>query len=300
MSLIPECVRRGALGSATTSGKASARAALDECQRSPRLFAGPRGASARRCRVLRHTPVTAIAHGRDTDGRSASGAGLPSAESYMPTVRKVAKRLKRELPACVELDDLFQDGMVAVIALLARAGRQAGGMLFEAYVAQRVLGAMLDGLRANDFAPRRVRRIMREARAAGHRLGHQLGRSPSELELATEIGLTITELQTVLRVAHETETQALDVFDCEEEGCEFLLEATWGQIDPSMALQRSETQRRVSEAFDRLPAVEQWVVEAYHLKGCTMREIGATIHVSEGRVSQLRSRAIARLRRAAE
>lgn len=219
-------------------------------------------------------------------------------ESYMPMVRRLAYRLKRELPGCVEFDDLFQDGMVGVVTAIARVGKQVRGMLIDAYVAQRVLGAMLDGLRANDVASRRVRRIDRMADAAAVRLCHRLGRRPTEGEVAAEIGMPVARYQAVGRDVHEAVPESLDERDATDGDRDDTVAEIEAALDPARIAQWREASRRVARAFERLNVAEQTVLTAYHRDGRSMREIGASMHVSVGRVSQLHSGAVRNLRQA--
>lgn len=230
----------------------------------------------------------------------ASGGAPRRVESYMPVVRRLAARLKRELPASVEFDDLFQDGMVGVATAIARIGKQVRGMLIDAYVTQRVLGAMLDGLRANDVASRRVRRIMRAVDEASHRLCHRLGRRPSEGELADELGMSIARLQEVRRDADLSVPEPMAPNGDSDVGDSAPALSVASRDDPYVMVHAREVCYRVMRAFERLPPAEQAVLTAYYQDGRSMREIGAAIRLSEGRVSQLHSHAVRCLRCAAE
>ena len=112
-------------------------------------------------------------------------------EQQTPLVAKIAHGLARRLPANIERADLMQDGLVGLIDAIVRWTRETTGAHFENYVAQRARGAMIDGLRAADAGPRKLRQDMRRVEVAIQRLGHELGRAPREGEVAQALGLPL-------------------------------------------------------------------------------------------------------------
>ena len=99
-------------------------------------------------------------------------------EAYAPLVKRIAFQLMSKLPASVDVDDLIQNGMMGLLDALGRYEHGLGAQ-FETYAAQRIRGAMLDGLRENDWLPRSLRRDMRRIESAIHSLEQQFGRQPS-------------------------------------------------------------------------------------------------------------------------
>ena len=111
-------------------------------------------------------------------------------ENYAPLVKRIAYQLMSRLPASVDVDDLIQNGMMGLLDALGRY-EQGLGAQFETYAVQRIRGAMLDGLRENDWLPRSLRRDMRRIEAAIHSLEQRNGRPPSETELAAALDLPV-------------------------------------------------------------------------------------------------------------
>jgi RNA polymerase sigma factor for flagellar operon FliA len=116
---------------------------------------------------------------------------------YMPLVRRIAYLLMARLPASVDVDDLIQNGLIGLLDALERYEEGLGAQ-FETYAVQRIRGAMLDGLRENDWMPRSVRREMRRVEEAIRTLEHERGRPPSEKELADALGLSLADYQKLL------------------------------------------------------------------------------------------------------
>ena len=128
---------------------------------------------------------------------------------FGPMVRRAASQLAARLPANVEVDDLVQAGMMGLFHAMSRY--EAGhGAQFETFALQRVRGAMLDELRGSDWMPRSVRRSQREIERALHRAEQKLGRSPSETEVARELGMSLEAYQQLLGDARGAQLLSLD------------------------------------------------------------------------------------------
>ena len=119
---------------------------------------------------------------------------------YSPLVKKLAHHMIAKLPASVEVDDLIQVGMMGLTEALARF-EPSQGVQFETFASQRIRGAMLDGLRENDWLPRSLRRDMRRIETAIHTLEQQKGRQPTEGELADSLSMPLGEYQKMLQEA---------------------------------------------------------------------------------------------------
>ena len=121
-------------------------------------------------------------------------------QRFAPLVRRIACHLMARLPASVQLDDLVQNGMLGLLDAIGRF--EAGmGAQFEVYAAQRVRGAMLDGLRENDWLPRSLRHNCRRIEVAIAQLEQENGRAPSEKELADALGMGLADYQKMLQDA---------------------------------------------------------------------------------------------------
>lgn len=217
---------------------------------------------------------------------------------HTPLVKAMAKSLLRKLPSSVELDDLMQDGFIGLLGAILQNTRDGAGGQFQKYVSLRVRGAMLDGLRQLDPGTREVRHSMRRVEHVIHQLGHSLGRPPSEAEVAAALAMPLGEYHRLLEQAHGYTLFSLDDF-VEEAAPEHFLDwcVTTGS-DPVAALERRLLQRKLLVAISDLSDREEEVMALLYVDGLTMREIGAHFGITEGRVSQIHTHAIATLRSA--
>jgi len=217
-------------------------------------------------------------------------------EKHTPLVKKIAARMAHGLSANVEYDDLVQDGMLGLMDAILRSTKAAAGAQFESYVAQRARGAMLDGLRAFDPAGRQIRRDMRQVERTIHSLGHLLGRAPLESEVAAALDLTLADYQHLLQEAHGYTLISLDDLTDEDNPQAYLELCASSHAAPLAALERESLRQALIAAITVLPAQEKFMLNLYYEEGLKMHEIGATMGLSESRVSQIHRQAIALLR----
>lgn len=228
-----------------------------------------------------------------------TAAGQPDREQlvqrFVPLVKRIAYHLLARLPANVQFDDLVQNGMLGLLDALDRF-EDGFGAQFETYATQRVRGAMLDGLRENDWLPRNLRRELRRIEGAIKTLEHTHGRAPSERELAETLGMTLAEYQKTLQDARGHQLVYFD--DFAGEGDEDFLERhfTDNDADPSNILEDKNVKAALVKAIDRLPEREKLMMALYYEQELNLREIGEVMGVTESRVCQLHTQAIARLR----
>ncbi|MBL8483886.1 MAG: sigma-70 family RNA polymerase sigma factor, partial [Rhodocyclaceae bacterium] len=121
-------------------------------------------------------------------------------KQYAPLVKRIAYHLMAKLPASVQVEDIVQNGMLGLLDAINRFEEGLGAQ-FETYAVQRIRGAMLDGLRENDWLPRSLRRDMRRIENAIHALEQSKGRPPSEAELAEALGMELGDYQKMLQDA---------------------------------------------------------------------------------------------------
>ena len=213
-------------------------------------------------------------------------------------VNALARSLLRKLPPNVELDDLLQDGYIGLLGTLIQATKRDNDRQYRHYLTQRIRGAMLDGLRVNDPGTRKIRRDMRGVERAIHRLSHQLGRAPLEVEVATELQIPLTEYQLLLQEADGYTLFSLDDFDDDDSRRDFLDWCANTNSDPLAALERRILQRTLLIAISDLSAREGEVMSMYYIHELTMKDVGAKLNLTEGRISQIHTQAIAKLRAA--
>ncbi|MCB1938542.1 MAG: RNA polymerase sigma factor FliA [Rhodocyclaceae bacterium] len=214
---------------------------------------------------------------------------------YAPLVKRIAYHLMAKLPASVMVDDIIQNGMIGLLDAIGRYEEGLGAQ-FETYAVQRIRGSMLDGLRENDWLPRSLRRDMRRIEAAIHDLEQQHGRAPTEKELAAAMDLPLATYQKMLQDARGHQ---LVYFEDYTDGNDddFLERHSVGEEgDPLEALLDQSMRDTLINAIDDLPEREKLVMGLYYEEDLNLREIGEVLGVSESRVCQLHSQAVARLR----
>jgi len=217
---------------------------------------------------------------------------------HAPLVRRLALQLAAKLPACVELDDLIQAGMIGLIEAVRRY-QVLPDAQFETYAILRIRGAMLDELRAQDWLPRSVRTKAKRIEDALQRLSQRLMRQPSEAEIAAELDLTVPQYQALLEDAHGVQILHAEDLQRRDEGgnaLEFLEGAAQENASPLAHLMSQDLRRAVIEALDQLPEREKLVLSLQFEQDLNQREIARVLDLTEGRVSQLRSQAVARIR----
>lgn len=214
---------------------------------------------------------------------------------YLPLVKRIAYHMMTRLPASVEVDDLIQAGLMGLMDAVDRFDDEQGAH-FETYATQRVRGAMLDELREADWVSRNVRRAGRQIENAIHALQQRHQRPPSEQEIAQEMGLEIQayfELLNDARGAHLVYYEDLHEVDGEDFLDRFADDGTHGPFD---VLASRHFKGALAQAVGILPDREKMLMGMYYEQEMNFKEIGAVLGVSESRVCQLHSQAIARLR----
>jgi RNA polymerase sigma factor for flagellar operon FliA len=214
---------------------------------------------------------------------------------YAPLVKRIAYHLMAKLPASVQVEDIIQNGMIGLLDAISRYEEGLGAQ-FETYAVQRIRGAMLDGLRENDWLPRSLRREMRRIETAIHSLEQQHGRQPTERELAETLGMTLADYQKMLQEARGYQLVYFEDFGDEDEDDYLERHIVGASGDPLDLLEDASMRKVLIKAIEDLPDREKMVMGLYYEEDLNLREIGEVLGVSESRVCQLHSQAIARLR----
>src|SRR5260370_16240229 len=215
---------------------------------------------------------------------------------HLPQVRLIARRIHERLPESVNLEDLISTGTLGLIAAIDRFDPDQNVKL-KTYAEYKIRGAILDSLRGLDWAPRQQRKRTKQIEAAISAVEQRLHRAPTEEEIAKELGLTIVEYHDWLVDSRGVNLGSLEASASEEDGRNLLKfvsddEEQW----PSRLLERSELQRLLAEAIEKMPRTERIVISLYYHEELTLREIAKIVSLHESRVSQLKSQAILRLR----
>ncbi len=242
--------------------------------------------------------------GLDTlaDGAEAFAYDEEEVRRHLPLVRQVVQRMLPRKPPEVPMDDLVSWGTLGLLDAFRKydSAREAS---FPTYAQYRIRGAILDFLRRCDWLPRSMRQKAHDLDAATARLEGQFGRSPANEELAREMNLSLDELaqiQTQLATGNVVTTAEMP-FGQGEESVN-LEEIFADTLAPGPAELLLEHQRIdiLTEAIESLPEKERFVVSLYYFDGLTMRELAEALGLTEGRISQLHSQAMRRLRGALE
>jgi len=209
---------------------------------------------------------------------------------YMPLVRMVADRLSLRLPRSVDHDDLMSAGVFGLFKSVEAFDPDKNAR-FETYCRLRVRGAMIDFLRQQDWIPREARNRGSRLHEAIAELKDDLGRDPTDLELARHLKMSLDTLRSALPELHFGSMVSFSEgseSDGGDERPDFLGE----QPEPSDILHKRETYEMVTR---ELTAVERRLVDAYYFKGLTLKDIGKKEGISESRVCQIHGRMLDRL-----
>jgi RNA polymerase sigma factor for flagellar operon FliA len=221
---------------------------------------------------------------------------------YAPLVRRLALQLVAKLPASVELDDLLHAGMMGLLDAIRRYQETAAAK-FETYAVTRIRGAMLDELRSQDWLPRSVRTKAKSIEQAIVALNHRLLRTPTETEIAQELDLSLSDYQTLLEEARGVQVihyedlarHQDDPGDALERAVGAGAEDQWAN-NPLQQLMSQGLRKALMAAIDTLPEREKLLLSLQFQEDLNQKEIAVVMEVTEGRVSQLRSQAVARIR----
>lgn len=217
---------------------------------------------------------------------------------YLPIVKYVAGKMMQTLPNSVDFNDLLGAGVVGLIGALERFDPSVG-VKFETFAVPRVRGAILDELRMLDWAPRSLRSKARKYEKAAEELERDLGRSASSRELAERMDMDVKEIGALLRDLTTATLLSLDTALEDEEGGRGglyeIIEDPLAQT-PLESIQREELKRILVEAINELPEQEKLVLALYYYEELTLKEIGQVLGITESRVSQIHTKAVATLR----
>jgi RNA polymerase sigma factor FliA len=212
-----------------------------------------------------------------------------------PLVKRIAHHMMASLPPSVEIDDVIQSGMMGLLDA-ARRYQLSEGAQFETYAVQRIRGAMLDGLRQCDWLPRGVRRNLRQVEKMISKLEQQNGRPPTEAQLAKALGMDLADYQTLLQEARGYQIVSYEDFSGDDEDSFLDRHALGHGGDPLEMLEERSVRESLVAGIEQLPEREKKVMGMYYEQELNLREIGEILGVSESRVCQIHTQAIARLR----
>lgn len=220
---------------------------------------------------------------------------------YMPLVRFVVSRLGIPSVGVLDQDDLVGFGCIGLINAVDRFD-PSRGIRFEAFATARIRGAVIDQLRAINWFPRSAVKRIRQIETAMAVLEQELGRSPTEHEVAAMLDMPLDRYRHILQEASTTIFSLdapLNIVPVEEDSisvAELLEDAR--TPGPAEQLEHNETLAALRQVIGQLPPREQALLALYYQQELTMKEISSIMRVSESRVCQLHMQAISRLRAA--
>ncbi len=215
---------------------------------------------------------------------------------YLALVKFNADRIGAKLPDEVDKDDLMSAGIFGLMDAIDSFDPERG-VKFETYCAPRIRGAILDELRAMDWVPRLVRSRANRLESATRSLEVELGRAPSNSELASRLQLSKPEFEKLIRDARAVSLVSLSrkyyETDSNRDICEIDVLHDNKSSDPEEDSDRKDIREVIHNNLSR---IEQLILVLYYYEEMTMKEIGRTLDLSESRVSQMHSTIISRLK----
>ena len=216
-------------------------------------------------------------------------------EHYLPIVKYTAERIYMKLPEKVEVDDLISAGIFGLMDAID-AFDPHRGVKFATYCTPRIRGAILDELRSMDWVPRLVRARAHQLGNATKTLEAHLGRLPTEREIADELEMNMDDFYRLQRDATAVGLVSLsNNLDIEGDNdiCEIDIIEDKKSEDPMIEVQKRDLKSLLTKGLTR---AERLILVLYYYEEMTMKEIGATLDLSESRVSQMHSSIVARLK----
>ena len=214
---------------------------------------------------------------------------------YIYLIRYVVGRVKVTLPATISIEDIAGYGVEGLINAIERYSPQKNTR-FETYALIRIRGAILDRIRAQDFLPRSVRKKIKDIKNAQEKLKQELGRMPTTTEVATFLDMDPEKVNQLL-AEDTTMTSLYDKRGNTEDSVE-IIETIQDEnkLNPQEKAEEQNVKQELEKALKRLPERERIIMVLYYQENMTLKEIGATINMSESRVCQLHAQGIMKLK----
>lgn len=218
--------------------------------------------------------------------------------NYLPMVKYVAGRMMISLPSCVEYEDLVSAGTLGLIGALERFDPEHG-VKFETYVLPRIKGAILDELRTMDWVPRSLRSKARNVETVTADLERNLGRSATAYEISEKLNIEVSQYSVLMQQIHSASLLSLDSCAPEDQdihGNMYDVIEDPRANNPVSNIEKEEMKKVLVKLIDCLPEQEKLVIALYYFEELTLKEIGQVISITESRVSQIHTKAIAFLK----
>ena len=216
---------------------------------------------------------------------------------YEGLIKSAALQIRGVYSSFAQVDDIVSEGILTLLSAIDKFDPEKG-IKFETYVAKRIRGMVIDMARKQDWLPRNIRQRAKEIDAAVSSLANELGRFPTDQEVAQRLGITTDKYQKEAARVALSNTLSLDaLMDARDmEGYRFEVSSEDPKLQPETVLEDRELQETLAAGISSLQENEQIVLSLYYEKNLHMKEIAQVMGVSEPRISQIHSRAIQKLR----
>jgi len=210
---------------------------------------------------------------------------------YAPLVKLVAGRLVMHVGQYVDFDDLTSYGIFGLIDAIDKYNPDKG-IKFETYASIRIRGAIIDNIRKLDWVPRSLRAKNKQLEQVYADLSAELGREPTDEEVADKLSIPIYEAQELIRKSSVASLVSLDDYLEQNNDAHFFSLSPSHIENPESAYEMMETKQALADAIDQLSDKEKKVIMLYYYEELTLKEISAVLGVSESRVSQIHTKAV--------
>ena len=209
---------------------------------------------------------------------------------HKPLVKKIVLYIKRRLPSHVEFDDLLQSGLVGLLE--ARKHYKSGmGASFETYASIRIRGAIIDSLRRNSWVTRDTIKNMKRISEAISKIEQRDQKQATTEEIAAELGISLEEHFKISQ-----EISICHVMSLEEIDRDYSIIGDTNSVNPQEVTQQEGITEQLKEILHHLPERERMILSLYYVDEFTFKQIGDMLELTEARICQLHSQAIARIR----
>jgi RNA polymerase sigma factor for flagellar operon FliA len=215
---------------------------------------------------------------------------------HLPHVKRIVNRMAIHLPATVDIEDLYNVGVIGLIQAIDRFDSTRDNK-FITYATHRIRGAVLSELRSRDFLSRSNRRKIREMDHAYAMLEQQLGRDAEDHEVAEVLQVDMDQFDAIKKLSSISfiSFEEMGYSDANDKG-RLLKFVTDDDMDALAIANLNELKQAMAKAIEQLPEKEKMVLSLYYFDELNMKETGKVLNITESRVSQIHSQAIIRLR----
>jgi RNA polymerase sigma factor for flagellar operon FliA len=217
---------------------------------------------------------------------------------HAPLIRYIVNRIAVRLPSHIDLDDLHNTGVIGLMDAIDKYDPEKN-CKFKTYAEFRIKGAILDQLRSLDWVPRSIRQKSRRLEQAYAEVEQRLGRAASESEVAESLGLSLAQFHFLLSQVRGISMVNLDELRAGGESDQPLQGDLFEDVkaeNPFLLLKSREMRQAIAECIGALPEKERLVISLYYYEDLNMKEIGNVLSITESRVCQIHTKAVARLR----